>query len=389
MTFRPREVAAILFVGVIGVLIPGLQPQLLGALAAEGRISVNALGPLATVELLAMGAAAGGAGFVLPADRLRPIAALALLAAAMLDAASPLLATGGLFAARIGAGLAEGTLIWLVIAFIVRRTRPERWSGIYLALQTAGQFAVASLLGLRVADSGAGFATLAIVTVAGLIAVPFLPRAYAPIVAAGEASGAIPARGYLALLGALLMLAGAVAVWVYVEPLGIERGVPPGLLRVVAPLSLAMQVLGAGAASVLADRLRARVVMTGMLIADLLVLALMAAPPTPTVFAAATAAFGFLWLFAMPFQVPLVVAADPSRRAALLIGGAQLTGSSLGPLIAAQLVTARDLLPVLRFGAVTLAVGIGLLIAVGRPRLRTGRIPSGRSANRCQPDPPA
>ncbi len=108
LSLSADRVLAIFVVGVIGVLIPGLQPQLLGALAAEGRLSVAALGILATVELLAMGIAAGAAGFVLPVTRLRATAGVALLVTAAADLLTPLLDTGPLFGARIVAGLGRG-----------------------------------------------------------------------------------------------------------------------------------------------------------------------------------------------------------------------------------------------------------------------------------------
>jgi hypothetical protein len=86
------------------------------------------------------------------------------------------------------------------------------------------------------------------------------------------------------------------------------------------------------------------------------------------VFIAATAAFGFLWLFAMPFQIPVLIAADPSRRSAELVGGAQLAGASLGPLLAARLVSDGDVDYVLSLGTVTLAVALLLTVAavIGR-----------------------
>ncbi len=50
MSWTSRQITAILIVGIVGVLIPGLQPQLLGALAVEGRLSVAALGGLVIVK---------------------------------------------------------------------------------------------------------------------------------------------------------------------------------------------------------------------------------------------------------------------------------------------------------------------------------------------------
>ena len=366
MTPRAGHVAAILVVGVIGVLIAGLQPQLLGALALEGRLSVAALGGLATVELLAMGIAAGAASFVLPANRLRTIALCALLATGLLDLATPLCGGGGIFVARIAAGVGEGVLIWIAIGFIVGTARPERWSGLYLALQTLAQCALASFIGLFAASSGGGFATLGAVTLAGVFAVRWMPDAHAA--SAGDAGDTLPhGGGLLALAGVLLYLAFIVAIWVYVEPLARQRGVLAPIIRLIVPLSLAMQVIGAGAATVLAGRLPPRATILSVGLLNLGVLAVMAEAP-PGLFVAAIAVFGFLWLFALPFQVPLVIAADPTRRAAVLIGGAQLTGSSLGPLLASALVADSNVVPVLLFGAIFLVAAVLALLAAGSPR---------------------
>ncbi|MET4665913.1 hypothetical protein [Sphingomonas sp. PvP056] len=371
MTPRAGHVAAILVVGVIGVLIAGLQPQLLGALALEGRLSVAALGGLATVELLAMGIAAAAASFILPANRLRAIALCALLATGLLDLATPLCGSGDIFAARIAAGLGEGVLIWIAIGFIVGTARPERWSGIYLALQTLAQCALASFIGLFAASSGGGFGTLGAVTLAGVVAVRWMPDAHAA--SAGDADGGtLPhGRGLLALAGVLLYLAFIVAIWVYVEPLARQRGVLAPTVRFIVPLSLAMQVIGAGAATVLAGRLppRATILYVGLL--NLGVLAVMAEAPSG-LFVVAIAMFGFLWLFALPFQVSLVIAADPTRRAAVLIGGAQLTGSSLGPLLASALVADSNVASVLLFGTICLVAAVLALLGAGSPRHGVG-----------------
>jgi hypothetical protein len=358
----------VLIVGIIGVLIPGLQPQLLGALAIEGRLSAAAVGGLASVELLAMGIAAAAAGSLLPIHRLREIAKAALLVTGLSDVLTPYLGAGAIFAARIVAGLGEGVLIWLAIGLIVRTQRPERWSGIYLMLQTLAQFALASALGLAVADSLGGFTALGLVTWSGLVAVRWLPTAYPPLSAGGDGSGRPSAWGLFALAGVILYLAYIVAVWVYVEPLGLQLGVPPSAIHLVAPLSLAMQVLGAGTATLLAPRLPARLTIALVGVGNLGLLALMAWPPSTALFIAATAVFGFLWLFVMPFQVPVVIAADPTRNAAVLIGGAQLAGSSLGPFVAGQLVGETNVLPVLPFAALCLVAGVITLVTAGWTR---------------------
>jgi DHA1 family inner membrane transport protein len=176
------------------------------------------------------------------------------------------------------------------------------------------------------------------------------------------------------LLGVVLYLAFVVAVWVYIEPLAIERGIDGGTIRAIAPLSLAMQVIGAGLAAWLAGRLPAlpTLVMVGAV--DLVLLAVMATTGSATAFLIATSAFGFLWLFALPFQLPLVIAADRSRNAASLIGGAQLVGSSIGPFAAALVLNGNTVMPVLGFGAmcVVAALAATLFAAVRDPATAIG-----------------
>lgn len=367
--FSTAEVVAVLTVGIVGVLIAGLQPQLLGALAADGRLSVGALGNLATVELLAMGIAAGAAGFVLPIGKVRMVSMLAILALAACDMLTARAGAQALFAARIGAGMAEGVLIWVTIGMIVRMANPARWSGIYLMAQTLAQLVIATAFGFAVLPqfgSSGGFIALGLVSLAAGLAIVWLPAAYTPLADAGAVGGRPSATGVLALLGVVLFLAFEVAVWVYVEPLAHERGVAAGAVATIAPLSLAMQVLGAGAASLLAGRLPAFPTLLAASAGSLLVLAVTGATSTPVVFVVATAAFGFLWLFAMPFQVPLVIAADPSRRAAALVGGAQLVGSSAGPFLASLLVHDEHVGTVLWFGATCILVSLAFTTASRR-----------------------
>lgn len=352
-----------LTVGIVGVLIAGLQPQLLGALAAEGRLTVGALGNLATVELLAMGIAAGGAGFVLPIDRLRAVAILAIIALAACDMLTARAGAAALFVARVGAGLAEGVLIWVTIGMIVRTANPARWSGIYLMAQTLAQLVIATAFGFAVLPnfgSNGGFVALGLVSLATAAATKWLPAAYTPLAGVDAVEGRPSGAGLLALLGVVLFLAFEVAVWVYVEPLAHEQGVSPDAIATIAPLSLAMQVLGAGTASLLAGRLRAFPTLLAASTGSLVVLVVMGATSTPASFVIAAAAFGFFWLFALPFQVPLVIAADPSRRAAALVGGAQLVGSSAGPFLASLLVDGSRVGPVLWFGAGCILLSLAL-----------------------------
>ena len=295
------------------------------------------------------------------------VAASTTVIAAACDLLTPLGGTAAIVAVRIVAGLAVGVLIWLAIGFIIRGGNPERWSGLYLGIQTAAQFALASLIGAFVLGrAGAtGFEWLALVTITGLLALPLLPRAYGALEHDSAAQATIPMRGWITLAGIACYLAAIVAVWVYIEPLGLRRALDGRSVHVVAPLALGCQVLGALAAAWLAERMAAPVIVLVGGAATLALLALLALTALPAIFVIAAAAFGFLWLFVMPFQIPLVIAADPSRRAAVMIGGAQLVGSSLGPFAAGLLVQGDDVAPVPLFSMASAIVGMALLLGAG------------------------
>lgn len=66
--------------------------------------------------------------------------------------------------------------------------------------------------------------------------------------------------------------------------------------------------------------------------------------------------------------VLIPIAADPSRRAALLIGGAQLIGSSVGPFFAGMLVDENSVTPVLWFGTACIVAGVAALLGAGTAR---------------------
>src|SRR4051812_12844962 len=102
------SISAAMIVGIVGVLIAGLQPQLLGALAREGRLSDAQLGLTATIELLAMGLAAGGTGLLIKPVRLRAITTAATIIVVLADCITPSLSGGEVMLARVLAGLASG-----------------------------------------------------------------------------------------------------------------------------------------------------------------------------------------------------------------------------------------------------------------------------------------
>ena len=383
----PVQFGAILLVGVCGVLIAGLQPLLLGTLAQEGRITANQLGHAATAELLLMGTACAYAGARWKAERLRAIGVVASLLLAALNLLT--LRTNGemVTLVRALAGIPSGIMIWITIAMITRSPTPERWSGIYLTLQTLAQFVIAAALTTWVAPfygANGGFVALAVVCAVTAAVAFVLPDHFAPLIASANASGLpgssplpqgevgrSPGEGWLALAAIFLFLAFIVGVWVYAEPLSRQAGHAPSVAGVAVSASLAFQVLGGATATLLAGRLRWFPTILVCSLLNVGCLLSFAALPGESVFIATSAAFGFLWLFVLPFLVPMVIAADPTRRAAVLVGGAELLGASLGPLLVSFIVTDSDARGAIAFGAGALVLALLIAAVLHRRESRT------------------
>jgi hypothetical protein len=365
----PLQLGVILFVGVCGVMIAGLQPLLLGTLAQEGRITAAQLGHAATAELLLMGAASAYAGARWKPERLRAIGLVSALALAALNVATAWANGETITLIRAVAGVPSGILIWITVAMIARSPTPERWAGIYLTIQTLAQFVLAAALAAWVISrSGAngGFVALAVMCVISAVAALALPNRFAPLVADNASSNMPPARGFVALAAPFLWMAFIVGVWVYAEPLSRQAGHAPTVAGVAVSVSLACQVLGGATATLLAGRLRWFPTLMFCALLNVGCLLAFAASPSESLYLLTSGVFGFLWLFSLPFMVPMTIAADPTRRAAVLVGGAELAGGSLGPLFASFVVSDADVRGALGFGAVALAVTVAIAFALYR-----------------------
>lgn len=368
------QAAAVFWVGVTGILIVGLQPLLLGALAQEGRISAVQLGHAATAEMLLMGAACAYAGARWSTERLRLIAAIAALLLTALNLLT--LQTSGdmVTLVRSLAGLPGGVLIWITIAMIARSPLPDRWAGIYLTVQTQAQFAIAASLAAWVMpDWGAngGFVVLAVLCALAAAVALAMPNRFAALVADGTVSGMPSARGFVALGSVFLYMVCVIGVFVYTEPLSRQAGHELSVVGIAVSVSLAFQVLGGATAIWLAGKLRwlPTILVSSAVLAGCLLS--FASLPSPNVFVITSALFGFFWLFVMPFLVPMVIEADPTRRAAVLVAGAELLGASLGPLLASFVVSDVDARGVLAFGAGALVLSIAIVLSLHRQRART------------------
>ena len=356
-------------IGVAALLIAGLQPVILGAMEREGRLSTAQIGLAATVELMALGAAAGLAAAFLKPTNIRLKMALTCLLHAGAMMATTLVGGVGVILARSFAGACAGVMLWLAIGVISRSSRPERASGVFVTVQTFAQLVLAAALPATVMVHGgvnAALTCLAVISVLAAVAALAGPDRLAPLPKPAE-GGRLEAGAQAGLAAVFCYMAFIVALWVYLEPLAALAGLSPREAGMAIALALGLQVLGGAAATVVGDRVKPARLLLGVGAINALILAVLWSGPGRLAFVACVAAFGFLWLFALPFQTLLLIRIDPTRRAAMQLGAAQLLGSSAGPLAASLVVGDGPVRRALILSAICLALALGL-ISLSRPK---------------------
>lgn len=333
-----RTLATSILIGSCALLVLGVQPVLLGAMVQEGRLAEAQVGNLVTIEMLAMvlGSLAG-IGLLRKMGARVVIGLAGLLLAAMNIAMTGQSGMAILSSFRAVAGLSEGVLVASALVAISRVARVERASAFFLAAQTLLQAVVAAALPFIVAVSSRTDTALLALAIAGTIAAAAalsLPRELQPAAPDSE-RGALTRASLIALLGAGLFLGAIVSVWSYFGLWLIHYGYPPTFEGTAISLCLVAQVVGALTAARFGERLPNRQTISACaLVGALLVALFFLGRDNATAILAVSMAFGFVWLFTLPFFAGWLIEIDPGRRAVLYLTAFQLGGAALLPSLA-------------------------------------------------------
>lgn len=369
-----RQTVAALAVGSVALLILGLQPLLLGELVARKHISLGGVGLVAMGEIIALGIGVILANTLLSPTRLAAVATVSAALLAILNLLSMRL-DGDLqfLLVRTLAGLVAGVLVWVATSVIVRTAAPDRLSAVFLVCQTLAQASVAAFLATAIVPKmgwPGGFAVLAVLSAAVTLLAPALRPGLTTLTSSGSG---LPPRSAATVLtfGIVLTQMGAIgSLWAYLDPLGREIGLTGTQVGTLISAVLVLQVMGGSTAAWVVRRLGAPAILSGgSVVLGSLALGLHFQPPV-LVFCVVCGAFGFVWLFLMPFQIRLALAADPAGRVAVLVPALQLLGSALGPLVTSAFVTDDNARPVPLVCAGFALVALCLLV-VGRSRFDT------------------
>jgi hypothetical protein len=372
----PRETTGAIGLGAVSLLFAGVISVMLGGFADEGRLSAAGIGYCAGLEGFIMGGTTALAGILLKPQRLRRLGLIAAIALVAIDVLTITASGGGIYAARIAAGIPEGLLLWLSISMIARSAVPERWAGVFFTAMVGAQLALAFLFWAFVMNhwgANGSFITMALMSVPAIAFARMAPDSYAPLPKPEGESGAPPFRGWIALLGTLFFTGTAAAVGTFLTPLAHEAGLTSDIARSALWIGLVAQVLGGMTATVLGARVHYMAVFVFVTLGYLAAMVVFDMQVPASAFIAANALIGYVAILLGPYLVPMTIEADPSRRAAVLSASTQVMAGAIAPFCAAMLVRDSDVHGVLFFAAFILLTGLAIFVGLHALNRRAAR----------------
>ena len=368
--------------GCMALLMLGIQPLALGALQSAGRLTVSQMGLAATVEMLALGGVSAALAAWLRHHRLRSwllIGCLAVAAANVLG-----LFAGGIafIATRGAAGVGGGIILWVATGVVTRRIDAPRVNAIFQGAQAVAQGISAALIPIFLGPRLGANASLVVLGGMAAVVMPliaFIPSELPLRHTDSMDRPAFHASSYLGLGASFLIMAGIVGVWVFVEPIAATAGIAVTTVSAAIAASLGTQVIGALLIASTITLVAPSIGVIAMALLYMIVIGVLAWGHSSTAFVVVILLFGALWTVTMSLLLPFMIKLDPTRRAAMLLPGAILLGSSAGPAIAGTVATDTNIGPALlacaaMFALATVCAGVALAVSIrGSNRNLTAR----------------
>ncbi|WP_298170473.1 MFS transporter [Novosphingobium sp.] len=327
--------------GTIGVLSFIIQPGVVQGYVTQLHVDEATAVNLAGVEML--GVALATIFMAVWGTRInwRWVVAAGLVVAALGNFASLGAPQGGPFEiARFVTGLGEGTITSISFTFVGVTIRAERNLALYLTLLlTYGAFGLWYLpefLGSHGLDGM--FIGFAVLSLASLATLPFLPHAYSPEEMVNpEARQLATPMLVVALAGVLAYNIAQGIAWAVLFLVGIGAGLAEQSVADALFLSQILAVGGALASVFLAGRISRNGAIAFGILAGAASITLLIGKPTLMLFVVGVCGFNVLWNFVLPFILGRVCDFDESGRMMSFAIMMQMIGLGGGPLIAAQL----------------------------------------------------
>lgn len=347
-----KSLVAVLGTGASAAMIFNILPVFLGKAAENYALGDSEVGWLGSIYLAGFGLSSVSAFFWLQRANRRALALAIYAAAGLLLLLGATLDSYSLFATLLFIiGYALGALYTLSFVLAGEFQDATRAVGVKLGGEVALGALLLFLLPVFVYPAfgfGGMLMALALVLLilspCALFASSASGAAQSVSIVEGEGGdkGGIPVPA-LAALGALLVFTvGQSAVWSFVERIGVRANYSTAGIGAALSIAVLMGGLASFLAAIISERFGRVKPMVLSAAVYLLSMLMFAFGEGFLFYAAAINLFFFVWLFALPYLVSAVTAADGSGRGASLVTACFAFGSMLGPATAGQLVQGAD-----------------------------------------------
>lgn len=356
--------AAAMLIGTVAMLVMGVEPILLGRLAAAGRLSDAGIGRAATAEIFCLATGATVGPFFMNAGWMRFKVGVTSVCLTLCDLAIFWAdSSWTVILQRGAAGFFEGLLLGAVSIILIHTARPERMTGLLLGISTTPQAFAAYLLPVLIIPKigvNAGFVMLAIAASLSLLSSPWVVDRVETTDISKRHSFKLTIATAIFIFAVLLQNAGIGAAWNYIERLASSHRFSDQVVGLAISASLMFQIAGAFLAAWLSWRINTRWALIFGCIAQACLLSTMVWSKSPYGFVVLASCFGLFWLALLPFQTTWIIELDSSRTIAVLMTPIALLGLSVGPFVASFTTTATSVIGAFYFAIAALVIG-GLL----------------------------
>ncbi len=373
---RPIALLTMIFTGIAGVAVAGLNPIIASAYVEHLGFSESAAGYMLAVDMVGftIGTLFVSSHIHLWDRRRTAVTGLLVLLCGNLFCFMTI-QFQSLLVLRFLVGLGAGGVAGVMAASLAASSRPDRIFAVYtvLVLTTTGILMIATprLLG------GFGirglFSLLAFMTVPALCLVRNFP-AFAGDTgtgtpAASDTGSSLPLRVVVIVgLATFAYYLGTAVVWPFIAQMGKSRGFDLAGTGNLLALSQVFGVAGAMVPMLLGTRLgRALPIGFALVVSSCCLLALLLMEGK-MVYAIVVQVYSFVWLLFFPYLMGIVSNLDPLGRLAGVSYAVQSIGFAIGPALAATLITGGGYtaLYYLGMGCYLVTAVLLLPVAVGR-----------------------
>jgi MFS family permease len=379
-TLLPTAFVGLLYIA--GNLSNAIYPVFVSGALASGKVTASNVGVLATAEFLPFGLAIMFAGAFLRERRLRLIAGTCLLTQVLLGYLSSHLPFAALIPCRAAFGVASGVLLWIAYAYIARSLHAGRLVAIYTTILMSLGIALSWLEPNFVMPQFGYTGVLLMLIVPSVLAILLLPCGpdslaplpKDPMEEEGTVRPRIPPAALMLLASTGFWSAYMYIYWVYADPISMRFG--EGIAQYWLTVSLACQVIGAGSASLLAERIPNRSTITLGLIAQIGLVAAILLGVGQVSFVIWNGIAGFFGYFLVSFFINALIQTDPTRRSIVYFPAAQNLAGSMGPIVVAQVVSETDLTMglIIDLCAILMALAMFWLAMTAQSRTRSAAV---------------